>query len=436
MLGNSRRNRTIPAPNVGKGIKPANMILKDQNQNVGGKRPGDGTQNANQKRAAMGDITNALAEKSNIKVALKKSKLIGSSTLKPSTGQALKPIVKEGKPKKVASKKVTKSSSNEKLNENSTSLSQGSAVSSNDSVTSSSSSYECLDIRSQDDILVPVEEVVKAELPEGVEKVDEENLADPVQVALYAFDIFNYYKERELMFAVTPYMTGRKALTASMRAILVDWLVEVQENFELNHETLYLAVKLVDLFVCKKEITKEILQLVGAASLFIASKFDERCPPLVEDFLYICDDAYKRHEFLEMERCILRTIDFDIGFPLSYRFLRRYAKCGRASMETLTLARYILEMSLMEYEFITERESRMGAASLLLALRMKKAGEWTQTLEFYTGYSEKEMVPLIRKLNAYISAPPKQLTTIRSKYSHKVFYEVAKISPLSDEVFV
>ena len=59
-----------------------------------------------------------------------------------------------------------------------------------------------------------------------------------------------------------------------MRAILVDWLVEVQENFELNHETLYLAVKLVDLYVSKKEIAKEILQLVGAVSLFIASKFD------------------------------------------------------------------------------------------------------------------------------------------------------------------
>ena len=69
-------------------------------------------------------------------------------------------------------------------------------------------------------------------------------------------------------------MHQQKSLTTSMRAILVDWLVEVQENFELNHETLYLAVKLVDLYVSKKEIAKEILQLVGAVSLFIASKFD------------------------------------------------------------------------------------------------------------------------------------------------------------------
>lgn len=59
-----------------------------------------------------------------------------------------------------------------------------------------------------------------------------------------------------------------------MRALLVDWMVEVQESFELNHETLYLAVKLVDLFLCKEVTGKEDLQLLGAASLFIASKFD------------------------------------------------------------------------------------------------------------------------------------------------------------------
>ena len=51
-------------------------------------------------------------------------------------------------------------------------------------------------------------------------------------------------------------------------------------------------------------------------------------------------------------------------------------QCARASMETLTLARYILEMTLMDYEIISLRESEVAAASLLVALRMKKAGDW------------------------------------------------------------
>ena len=59
-----------------------------------------------------------------------------------------------------------------------------------------------------------------------------------------------------------------------MRTILVDWLVEVQENFELFHETLYLAVKTVDRYLSKKEVKKEYLQLVGATSMLIAAKFE------------------------------------------------------------------------------------------------------------------------------------------------------------------
>ena len=59
-----------------------------------------------------------------------------------------------------------------------------------------------------------------------------------------------------------------------MRSILVDWLVEVQENFELFHETLYLAVKVVDRYLERKEVKKEYLQLVGATAMLVASKFE------------------------------------------------------------------------------------------------------------------------------------------------------------------
>lgn len=56
----------------------------------------------------------------------------------------------------------------------------------------------------------------------------------------------------------------------------MDWLVEIQENFELNHETLYLAVKLTDVYLSRVPVGKDVLQLVGATSVFIASKFDVR----------------------------------------------------------------------------------------------------------------------------------------------------------------
>merc|ERR1711890_160850 len=87
-------------------------------------------------------------------------------------------------------------------------------------------------------------------------------------------------------------------ITEAMRAKLVDWLVEVQESFELNHETLYTAVKMTDLYLSRKQVRKEDLQLVGATACLIACKVDERIPPMVDDFLYVCDDAYTRDQIM------------------------------------------------------------------------------------------------------------------------------------------
>jgi len=71
-------------------------------------------------------------------------------------------------------------------------------------------------------------------------------------------------------------MSRQSDITTGMRAILVDWLVEVQQNFELNHETLYTAVKLTDRYIDKQQsdVGKDRLQLIGAAALNIASKFE------------------------------------------------------------------------------------------------------------------------------------------------------------------
>ena len=69
-------------------------------------------------------------------------------------------------------------------------------------------------------------------------------------------------------------METQKDITPQMRAILVDWLVEVQECFELYHETLYLGVKLLDHFLERNSIKRDELQLIGATTLLISSKIE------------------------------------------------------------------------------------------------------------------------------------------------------------------
>lgn len=210
------------------------------------------------------------------------------------------------------------------------------------------------------------------DLPSHVEDFDKSQLHEMSSEPHYAHDVFLYYKEKELQLMVPKYMHNQPQLKKSMRAVLVDWMVEVQESFELNHETLYLAVKMVDHYFSRKFTTKDRFQLLGATCLLMASKYDERLPASIDDFLYICDDAYTRRDIILMEMDVFKTLSFFLGFPLSYRFLRRYARCAGLTMETLTLSRFILETSLMDYDLVLERDSKVAAAALLLALKMKQ----------------------------------------------------------------
>lgn len=66
-------------------------------------------------------------------------------------------------------------------------------------------------------------------------------------------------------------MRRQTDINYSMRTILVDWLVEVSEEYNLDTETLYLSVSYIDRFLSHMSVVRNKLQLVGTAAMYIAS---------------------------------------------------------------------------------------------------------------------------------------------------------------------
>ncbi|XP_070786133.1 G2/mitotic-specific cyclin-B3 [Enoplosus armatus] len=418
-----------PAVTAGSKIPKLNAT-KTENQEEGPqvKRSSSPPHGAPKKRTAFIDITNASGR--------------CPSDCRPNSAGSLKTAHKvqislPGRKKNTAKKQAKKTSSTSVSTTNHANLKK--SVSSDETPAEREKTDE---EEAQKGVAAPVEELVAAtppaarEVPAHLQKqqipeefdIDSENSEDCYMCPEYAKDIFDYLKQREEKFVLCNYMPQQPSLNPEMRAILIDWLVEVQENFELYHETLYLAVKMTDHYLSQTPVHREMLQLVGSTAMLIASKFEERSPPCVDDFLYICDDAYKREELISTEATILQALSFDINIPIPYRFLRRYAKCVSAGMDTLTLARYYCEMSLMEMELVSERGSLLASACLLMALVTKDLGGWSPILQFHSGYQTSDLAPVVRKLYVMLSAPPDdKLRAIRNKYSHKVFFEVASL---------
>jgi len=383
------------------------------------------------KRAALGDLTNANGKN------VVTGENGGKSGLKSQMKKGLNTFVEKGRntlrntaTRSSLRKKVVKEKEEKKEEASSSSSSEEGLACVLDSSDSGS-------MKTQEDVVEVFEcpEPARTIPPEGVPDFDGETLGDPMQHSEYVMETFQYYKNREAEFMVGDYIGAQKEITEAMRAILVDWLVEVQESFELNHETLYTAVKITDLYLSKKQVRKEELQLVGATACLIACKVDERIPPLVDDFLYVCDDAYNREELMSQERKMLKVVGFDLGYSLSYRYVRRYGRVCRVTMPVLTLARYILETSLMEYGLnINTSESKLAASCLVLAFKMKGITGFKSTLEYFSGHKLSELEEIFTSLAAMLRKPAGQnLKTIRSKYSHRVFHEVATIA-LPDEL--
>lgn len=103
-------------------------------------------------------------------------------------------------------------------------------------------------------------------------------------------------------------------LQPRMRAILLDWLIEVCEVYKLHRETFYLAVDYLDRYLhVADKVQKTHLQLIGITCLFVAAKVEEIYPPKIGEFAYVTDGACTEQDILNHEKILLQALDWDIS---------------------------------------------------------------------------------------------------------------------------
>lgn len=212
---------------------------------------------------------------------------------------------------------------------------------------------------------------------------------DTSMVAEYGDEIFEYmHSLEERMKPNAQYMDLQAEIQWSMRSVLMDWLVQVHNRFTLLPETLFLSVNYVDRFLSAKVVSLGKLQLVGATALFLAAKYEEINCPSVQEIVYMVDGAYTIDEVLKAERFMLSMLQFELGWPGPMSFLRRVSKADDYDVETRTLAKYFLEITIMDERFVGCTPSFLAAGAHCLARLMLKKGDWVsvQTSESLSLY--------------------------------------------------
>nr|XP_023914109.1 putative cyclin-A3-1 isoform X2 [Quercus suber] len=274
---------------------------------------------------------------------------------------------------------------------------------------------------------------------------------DPQLCGAYASDIDDYLHIMEMESKRRPlpnYLEKvQKEVTANMRGVLVDWLVEVAEEYKLLPDTLYLAISYIDRFLSLDVVHQQKLQLLGVSSMLIASKYEVRSLNKSKseeitaldagDCCYILENRYPKEEVVRMEADILESLKFEMGNPTIKTFLRftSFAQKNNKSpnLQLEFLGYYIGELSLLDYNCVKFLPSLVAASVIFLAkfIIQPMIRPWGATLQQYSGYKPadlKDCVLIIHDL--YVSRRGGPLQVIREKYKqHKFKYVASMPSP-------
>jgi len=238
-------------------------------------------------------------------------------------------------------------------------------------------------------------------IPKGVINIDlDDGLFE------YGAEIVAHVKEREKAFILPEDFLELNSVTESMRSILVDWLIQVQHHLKFSQQCLYLTIAMLDNILNKRDIDPDKLQLVGSTSLWIASKVEEYYPAELAKLIDLTENSYKAHHIVQMEKIMLRILEFNVYLPEPSVFLLRLVRAAFRSNDStfISTCHYLIDSFLTHVEFSATAPSLVAAGAVLAALHLfsglvvedtgSKLDCWTDTLVYYSGYSSGEVAPI------------------------------------------
>ncbi|CAO1615517.1 unnamed protein product [Sympodiomycopsis kandeliae] len=218
-------------------------------------------------------------------------------------------------------------------------------------------------------------------------------------------------------------MNAQPELRWFMRPYLVDFIVEIHQTFRLRPETLYLTMNIVDRYVSKRIAFKRHYQLIGSAALLIAAKYEDAKDrvPTVPDLVAMCCRAYDDAAFIQMESHILQTLNWQLGHPTPEAWLRTLCMQSREESSTQSVARFLMENTLFQRDFIGIPSSLIASGSLMLARRICR-------LPPRTFEEHEEVASVAQLLDIHVGQHLQEISLILvKKYSYHHFHNASSM---------
>lgn len=248
----------------------------------------------------------------------------------------------------------------------------------------------------------------------------------------YLIDIWETLISEEAQFIINSpknrnYFEFQKDINDKMRAILIDWLVEVHLKFNLSPETLFTSVMIIDRYLNLKLILRSHLQLLGVTALFIACKYEEVLVPDLKDFVFITDKTYSKQDILQMENQILKTLQFNVTTPTSIKFFEILALNFNFTELEFFYGRFLLENFLLNVSVIYYDPSILAVAVCYIILKINNYPNYRDIYSLLNKHSTSKILKECAREVLFTSQNKENISfkSVFKKFSLKEYMSVS-----------
>lgn len=229
------------------------------------------------------------------------------------------------------------------------------------------------------------------------------------------------------------YMNKQTDINEKIRAILVDLFIEIQGRFNLDNQTIYRTVFILDTYLSLRFIQLKYFQLLGFGCLLIACKSQEIFFPKATEILSTTDNNYTKEDLLLMETEILGALNYGVFSPTPEEYYNIIAKIFKFKSEQYYFGKYFMESSLLDYNMIKYPPSVIAVTCCYIVMKffgMQNYKSLYSNHFLLRTYPQKIIKEAAKKICFFVKelSVSQELRSVRDKYSNDKFLRVAKLS--------
>ena len=183
------------------------------------------------------------------------------------------------------------------------------------------------------------------------------------------------------------------------RNYIIESIIYQSYIWKLNNETIYLTVNIMDRFIEKNKIQNKEYELIGLASFFIASKYEDIYSPDVQNLTQIFSFKYHYEEILSKESEILKSLDYCLHYISSNKILNLlYHLSNIDDINLKNFADMILEISLTDLNIMKYSQIKRAIATFIFAKKLFGIKSGNNFIKLLFSYNEIEIENIKKKL--------------------------------------